>query len=359
MRYFLYPVLLCLGLMLIMTTFSCQTQEASEEVLLPDSSSIFAINHIGLSVRDLDQMLDFYQGVCGFKVLSQEVISGDLASAKLLGEKDVSFKKAVLQAPNMLFELTEFQPLRDSLIRDMPPEGPGMTHTCFQSPSWDAGYDKFIKNGIRPLSKGDHPIDLGGYGITYAYGHDPEGNMIEMEQLDQAILSKEGRDSALLAKHPLWMTQVALLSPDVDKLAAFYESLLGKPASRKGEYKENLKLDSIANRDQLELKAVWISMDGPSKMMELMQYINPKTGAARTQQPTDLGYHFSYETTNIQGEYLRMKEMGIELISEPQDLGKYWAFYARDVDGNLFALRQVKAVTSPYSAKNFLFTPSY
>ena len=99
-------------------------------------------------------------------------------------------------------------------------------------------------------------------------------------------------------------------------------------------------------------------MDGPAKMMELMQYINPKTGPTRTQQPTDLGYHFSYETSDIQGEYLRMKAMGVELLSEPQDMGKYWAFYARDIDGNLFALRQVKEADSPYSVKNFLFSQS-
>lgn len=358
MKYFLYPVVLCTGLILLLMHSSCQTQEATGEIVIPDSSAIFAINHIGLTVRDLDRMVNFYQQVCGFKVLSQQQIGSDMASAKLLGIKNVSFKKVVLQAPNMLFELTEFQPLRDSVIENMPPEGPGMTHTCFQSPSWDPGYDKFIKNGIQPLSKGDHAIDLGGYGITYAYAHDPEGNMIEMEQLDQAILERNGRDSALLADHPLWMTQVALISPDVDRLAAFYEKLLSKPLSRRGEYKDNIKLDSIANRDQLALKAIWINMDGPAKMMELMQYIHPKTGPTKTQLPTDLGYHFSYETTNIEGEFLRMKEMGVELISPPQDMGPYWAFYARDIDGNLFAMRQVKEANSPYSAKNFLFTQS-
>ena len=350
--------LLYIGLVLALTNFSCQTQEATEETVVPDSAAIFAINHIGLTVRDLDQMVDFYQGVCGFKVLSKQQIGSDVASAKLLGIKDVSFKKVVLQAPNMLFELTEFQPLRDSVIQNMSPAGPGMTHTCFQSPSWNPGYDKFIKNGIQPLSKGDHAIDLGGYGITYAYAHDPEGIMIEMEQLDQAILEKNGRDSALLADHPLWMTQVALISPDVERLATFYEKLLSKPVSRRGEYKDNLKLDSIANQDQLALKAIWITMDGPAKMMELMQYLNPKTGSTKTQLPTDLGYHFSYETTDIEGEYLRMKEMGVDLISKPQDMGQYWAFYARDIDGNLFALRQIKEADSPYSAKNFLFTKS-
>ena len=41
-----------------------------------------------------------------------------------------------------------------------------MTHTCFQSPGYDSGWDKFVAMGIDPLSRGDQPIDLGGYGIT-------------------------------------------------------------------------------------------------------------------------------------------------------------------------------------------------
>ena len=63
-----------------------------------------------------------------------------------------------------------------------------MTHTCFQSPNYDSGWDKFVAMGIDPLSRGDQPIDLGGYGITYGYAYDPDGNMIELEQLDGRIV---------------------------------------------------------------------------------------------------------------------------------------------------------------------------
>jgi len=358
MKYLIYTATTLAGIALLLLSNSCTRQEQTETVVIPDSSAIFAINHIGLTVRNLDEMLDFYRGITGFKVLDQQEISNDPASDRLLGMKNAAYKKVVLQAPNMLFELTEFQPVQDTVIEDMPPEGPGMTHTCFQSPSWDSGYDKFIGKGLRPLSKGDHPIDIGGYGVTYAYAHDPEGNMVELEQIDQMVLTKSGRDSSVLVDHPLWMTQVALMSPDVDRLADFYENLLSRTADRRAAYKNNPKLDSIANRDSMEIKAVWIKMDGPAKMMELMQYVSPKTGPSKSQKPTDLGYHFSYETPDIRGEYLRMQKEGVELISEPQDMGKYLAFYARDVDGNLFAVRQIKDAESPLTSKNFLFTQS-
>lgn len=358
MKYLIYTNITFVGAVLLLVSSGCKQQAQTDTVIVPDSSAIFAINHIGITVRNLDQMLDFYQGITGFKILDRQEVSADPAVDRLLGMKEVAYKKVVLQAPNLIFELTEFTPLQDTLIDDMPPEGPGMTHTCFQSPSWDSGYDKFIGKGLRPLSKGDHPIDLGGYGVTYAYAHDPEGNMVELEQIDQAVLTKAGRDSTVLVHHPLWMTQVALMSPDVDRLADFYENLLSRTADRRASYKNNPKLDSIANRDSMEIKAVWIKMDGPAKMMELMQYVSPKTGPTKSQKPTDLGYHFSYETQNIQGEYLRMQKEGVELISEPQDMGEYLAFYARDVDGNLFAVRQIKDAESPLASKNFLFTQS-
>ena len=45
-----------------------------------------------------------------------------------------------------------------------------------------------MKNLVTPAQPFSHTatgrIDLGGYGVTYAYGYDPEGNMFEMEQLD-------------------------------------------------------------------------------------------------------------------------------------------------------------------------------
>ena len=62
----------------------------------------------------------------------------------------------------------------------MPPKGPGMTHTCYQSPEWYSSYEKFKANGADILSRGDQPIDLGGYGVTYAYAYDAEGHMMEI-----------------------------------------------------------------------------------------------------------------------------------------------------------------------------------
>ena len=133
-------------------------------------------------MRDLDASLDFYQKASGFKLIRREVVRNNSDVDKLFGRSNIEFEIAVLKAPNMLFELIEFSHNRDILISKMLVQGPDMTHTCFQTPDEFSGYDRFKQAGAEILSRGDGPVDLLGQGVTYAY--DPEGNMIEQEQLD-------------------------------------------------------------------------------------------------------------------------------------------------------------------------------
>ena len=156
----------------------------------------------------------------------------------------------------MLLELTEYSNNADKTIADMPVQGPGMTHTCYQSSIAKPGYDKFVDAGTRLLTRGDKPVDIGGYGVTYAYGYDPEGNMFELEQLDSKILAHSGYDSSWSdLGHEMWMSQVALVSHDLKKLMDFYQQVLAIKPYRKGSYANNAKLDQIANITDLSLSA--------------------------------------------------------------------------------------------------------
>lgn len=256
----------------------------------------------------------------------------------------------------MLLELTQFSNQASAELTKMPPQGPGMTHTCYQSPSWNSGYDKFLNSGADLLTRGDQPVDLGGYGVTYAYVYDDEGNMIELEQLDRSAFKRDGVDSLWLEKNPMWMTQVALISPDLENLVAFYQKVLDIPPYRMGQYgyENSRKFDDIVDMDDFEFKAAWFRMDRGSKMLELMQYVNPIETPDITQinSPTDLGYSFSIEVEDIQAEYVRMKDVGVKFLSEPLILGEFWMTFANDVDGNVFSLRQATSTASIYAIKN-------
>ena len=318
-------------------------------------TTIMGINHIGLSVKNLDQALAFYKQATGFELIKREKVFANSHSDALYGGESLEYEVATLKAPNMLFELTEFSINKEVRLSDMPAQGPGMTHTCFQSPVSESGYDKFVAAGARLVTPGNTPVDLGGYGVTYAYGYDPEGNMFEMEQLDGEILARVGYDNAWQEwDQPMWMTQVAFATPDIEKLMGFYQDVLGIKPYRKAEITKNPKIDRVTGLTDSDVLAGWFKMNEQSKMMEFWQFKTPKTEVFTGQRKaSDLGYSYSLEVSDIQKEYQRLMSLGVDLISAPQQVGGFWQMYARDLDGNIFSMRQVIEANSNYSIVSF------
>lgn len=338
--------------------FFCVQSEAidiREDANIKDTTTtIIGLNHIGLSVRDLDKTLAFYQQSTNFELIRRETITQNQNADALYGHKGISYEVAVLKAPNMLFELVEFSHNHSLPLERMLPQGPGMTHTCFQSPSSDPGYDKFIKAGAELLSRGDGPVDIGGYGVTYAYVYDPEGNMIELEQLDGSVLSRAGYDKTWKdLGEEMWMSQVALATHDLERLMNFYQGVLGFQPYRKADISGKVKFDEIVDIDNVHLKAGWFRLNETSKVLEIWEYVNPVTPEFDgVRDLTALGYSFSLEVADIQLEYLRLTKQGVEFVGEPVELGAFWQVYARDPDGNIFSLRQAVDINSSLSVRH-------
>jgi hypothetical protein len=96
------------GLALSIQASSSLAYEIDPDSTIADSpTTLLGINHIALSVRDLDAALAFYQGVTGYKVIRRETVSGDAAET-LYSMPGIRYETAVLEAPNMLFELNAF-----------------------------------------------------------------------------------------------------------------------------------------------------------------------------------------------------------------------------------------------------------
>jgi len=349
--------LIALGILLIVLITSYGliqrrlTQLAPSPTIKESPTTIIGFNHIGLVVKDLDKMLNFYQKATSFELINRERINGNEAANKLFGKDSISYEIATLKSPNMLLELTQFNNQTDTIIKKMPPYGPGMTHTCYQSATIHSGYDKFVKAGVDMLTRGKEPIDLGGYGVTYAYAHDPEGNMMELEQMSNFIIWLK-IDKDFSEKHKMWMTQVAIMTPDVKRLAAFYQEVYEMEPYRFSEYPASEVTAKVIDLDGVSMQGAWFMLDGKEKKMELFQYAgtHPTPNTIYKRSPTELGYSFSLEVLDIQKEYQRLTTKGVEFLSEPQRLGKFWMVFANDVDGNVFSLRQ--AIDPNFSAPN-------
>jgi len=329
--------------------------EIDPDATIHDSpTTLMGVNHIGLSVKNLDRTLGFYQSVSGFELVSRQSVSNSIAAEELFGVEGVAYEIAVLEAPNMLFEFIEFEHNADEPMRKMPVNGPGMTHTCFQSPSDASGYEKFGDAGAAILSYSNQPIDLGGYGVTYAYGYDPEGNMFEMEQLDPEPLAQvETKLRWIDEGHSMWMTQVALVTHDIERLTNWYAEVMSFMPYRTGDYEGHPRMAEVAGEPYLSLLASWFRMDSRAKTIELWQYRDPITPEPTGKKGvTDFGYSYSIEVGDIAAEVGRMSSLGVEFVSEPVNMGEYYQVYAHDIDGNVFALRQWNEPNSRFSVPN-------
>lgn len=338
----------------------CQSSwiEVDADASVKDTNtSILGVNHIGLSVRDLDTTLAFYQQATGFELVRREKVSQNENADRLFGRDNVAYEVAVLKAPNMLLELTEFEHNQNARIGRMPAKGPGMTHTCFQSPASDPGWDKFIRAGASALTWGGEPVDLGGYGVTYGYAYDPEGNMMELEQLDGAILARSGYDATWKEQgYEMWMSQVALATPDIDRLMGYYQDVLGFKPYRIVELSDNPRADKIVGYEKMHVLGGWFRMDASSKVIEFWQYKNPVTPKPGSNRDvTAPGYSFSLEVGDIEKEYERLTAIGVSFVGRPVKLGDFWQAYAHDPDGNVFSLRQAVDPESVLSVRQFDF----
>ena len=315
-------------------------------------TTFIGFNHIGISVLDLDKMVDFYQSATGFEVISRYSIDNDPGARVLFSLDSISYETAILKGPNMLLELTEFKNQKDTVIDRMPFYGPGMTHTCFQGPVDKPVYKKFKNAGVDIISRGGMPVGESSIRVSYAYGYDPEGNMVELEQMPDILISmhigKKWSD-----QNPVWMTQVAIMTHDLKRLTDYYEGVLGINPYRENSYGPHPSLDAIVDFDSVMIEASWFGMDTQGKKMELMQYTNPITPeSTHSRLLTDLGYSFSFEVGDIHKEYNRLKSQGVNFKSAPQKMKNFWMVFAQDPDGNVYSLRQIIDENSPLSLKN-------
>ena len=57
------------------------------------------VNHIGLSVKDLDRTLAFYRSVSGFELVSRQSVRNSAAADQLFGVEDVAYELPCWKRP--------------------------------------------------------------------------------------------------------------------------------------------------------------------------------------------------------------------------------------------------------------------
>jgi catechol 2,3-dioxygenase-like lactoylglutathione lyase family enzyme len=134
------------------------------------------LNHVGLSVTNLERSLGFYRDLLGLEVAALRNFEGEKFET-ILGLDGVRGRVALLKGPNIRVELFEFaHPSPKVADPHRPVCDRGITHFCIEVSDVSTMYDRLRAAGV-PFHSA--PVDFSGE-ATAVYGRDPDGNVFEL-----------------------------------------------------------------------------------------------------------------------------------------------------------------------------------
>ncbi|MDR1079140.1 MAG: VOC family protein [Propionibacteriaceae bacterium] len=139
------------------------------------------MNHVGLTVSDIDQSVAFYTEIMGME-LDNIRYDVDLEYIRTItGYPDGILHVAFVVSPGLRLELIQYvQPKGDP--HDGRPHNPRSSHLCFATSDAMKGYALCLEKGI-PVINPPVLIDSGpSTGAIAFYLHDPDGYNLEIYQ---------------------------------------------------------------------------------------------------------------------------------------------------------------------------------
>lgn len=136
----------------------------------PDGPPATALDHVGLSVRDLDAALSFYREAFGLVEELRFSVDGAGMTAVVLRSED-GWAVELLHRSDSVDPVARYaQP--DEAVRNR-----GYGHLCLRVQELETVFERLLAAGatvVVPPGPGQHPA------VRYSYVADPEGNLLEL-----------------------------------------------------------------------------------------------------------------------------------------------------------------------------------
>lgn len=132
-----------------------------------------AAHHVGITVRDLDSVLEFYRDVLGLRELDRFSVSGP-AFAAAVGVEGATGSFCHLDAGDARVELIEYEPAGDATTTETINQS-GATHLGLSTADVDAVYGS-LPADVETLSEPRTTES----GSRILFVRDPEGNLVEL-----------------------------------------------------------------------------------------------------------------------------------------------------------------------------------
>ena len=146
---------------------------------------IRGVHHVAVATPDIDRMVAFYRDALGFEVVSQgEWKAGSPVIDMIVGLADCASRTAMLRAGNAYLEVFQYlSPVGRSADPTRSPADHGYTHFCLDVVDIDAEYERLSGMGMTFLNPPPAAGSVGGGAIRALYGRDPDGNIIELQEV--------------------------------------------------------------------------------------------------------------------------------------------------------------------------------
>ncbi len=150
---------------------------------------------------------------------------------------------------------------------------------------------------------------------------------------------------------------MAISTPDLDRLSAFYIDVVGFQPVMTTSWSDRPIIDRII--DLPGSAARQLMLQAGNAYLELFQYEAPVgTPADPGRTPANHGYtHFCLDVTDIDAEYQRLSANGMTFHAPPptsDELGssQLRAIYGRDPDGNIVELQEILDPAVPFALEH-------
>jgi len=145
---------------------------------------ITGLSHTGLVVKNMDEMINFYKDIFGFKILLDTRVEGK-ETDDIVGFRVESERIVLIQLGESQIELLEYKPSGREYPKDYKSNDLFGVHVALLTDNMEQDFERLKRKGVKLISKSpqtipkEHPLFAG---TKVLYLQDPEGHPLELIQ---------------------------------------------------------------------------------------------------------------------------------------------------------------------------------
>jgi catechol 2,3-dioxygenase-like lactoylglutathione lyase family enzyme len=306
-------------------------------------ATVQAVGAIGMTVRDMDRSVEFYQSVLSFQKVSDVEVAGD-AYERLEGVFGLRVRIVRLQLGDEQIELTQYlAPEGRSIPEDSRSQDRWFQHVAIVVRDMDSAYAVLRAHHVRFASTGPQLLPASNPnagGIAAFYFKDPDGHVLELIHFP----SDKGRGKWHASTGRLFegIDHTAIVVADTRSSVLFYRDLLGLAIVGSSE-NSGTEQSHLNNVEDARVRITSLrAHDGPG--VELLEYLTPGDGRPipADARANDLAHwQTMLVTDDADGAARTLSAAGVGFISPAavvvgrRQLGFTKGLLVRDPDGHI------------------------